>query len=784
MEPSAARFAALAIMLVQVNLGPALAAQRRVESERRLLWPLQIPGVLLSSFGEYRYDHLHAGIDISTQGATGYKVIAAEAGEIYRLKVEWRGYGRAIYLRHPGGRISVYGHLERYEDQALGLERRVARRQADAGTRYPGDIYLDPPLPVRRGQVIAYSGESGVGLPHLHFEVRERDDEPIDPFAAGLAPPEDRRPPILESLDVTAGGRETFVDGVQREKVYPLSRHEGIYVAAGPIRVNGPFLIAVQGYDPAGAGGRAGIHSIEVRIDGRPAYRLMLHSFRFDQYPLSGLIYDHRRSHLGPATFTYRLYRLPGNDLADGTAEPLQGSRQIHPGSLDLDPGIHRIEITASDEAGNLSRARACVLVARPEAPSILPTEPGRSAALVRFALDGGRAAQDTDDGAAAASDRGAAEGDPSCPVPPRAVESEVWSGGRFSPAACRIDQGICDLSEASGRAGPVGLRIREIRGGVPGPWSIALFERSGEAFALRDAPRVEAWPGSLDVVLTLPPAPAPTLMLASPHGGVAERFVYRDDLRWVAALDYQRAESPDLWIVSSEAPGKPLSRLDLNVRYAVPGGTTAVRGPGYSVDVPEGGRFYPGPLLARSGEIHEVPGLKAMEKAIELLPEGEALNAPATLKFDTGAAAGQSRALGIYRWDGVSESWIYEGGDPDPARGSISLKFRRYGRFALLLDESPPVITEVIPANGSRGLPQRPAIEARVQEIGMGLNYDGVAFVLDGSPLESEFDPDRGLSKVLDPPVLSPGRHVLVVLATDRAGNSSAPHTVAFDVR
>src|SRR4029077_5827705 len=105
-----------------------------------LRWPMERPAAVLSSFGEYRYDHLHAGIDISTGGGTGLKVLAAAAGEVFRLKVEWRGYGRALYLRHPGGRVTVYGHLERYEDGILGLERLVARRQALAGTRYPGDI--------------------------------------------------------------------------------------------------------------------------------------------------------------------------------------------------------------------------------------------------------------------------------------------------------------------------------------------------------------------------------------------------------------------------------------------------------------------------------------------------------------------------------------------------------------------------------------------------------------------------------------------------------------------
>src|SRR3989454_813777 len=208
-----------------------------------LRWPLQIPGEILSSFGEYRYDHLHAGIDISTAGDTGYKVLAAASGVVFRLKVEWRGYGRALDLR-------------------------------DAG------------------------------------------DAPVDPFEAGLPRPADRRPPVPESLTVTAASASTFIDGDAREVVYPIRREDGgLSTTAIPVKVNGPFLAALAAYDPAGNAGRAGIGSIEVRVDGEVRYRLSLRSFRFDQYPQSGLVFDHRFSRLAPAAFSYRLFRLPGNDF-------------------------------------------------------------------------------------------------------------------------------------------------------------------------------------------------------------------------------------------------------------------------------------------------------------------------------------------------------------------------------------------------------------------------------------------------------------------------------------
>ncbi|HEU4403335.1 MAG TPA: M23 family metallopeptidase, partial [Candidatus Polarisedimenticolia bacterium] len=338
---------------------PSAAAGVAAPTSRALLWPLEVPGALLSSFAEYRYDHLHAGIDISTGGRTGYKVRAAATGVIYRLKVEWRGYGRALYLRHPDGRVSVYGHLERYEEAVLHLERRVARRQSEAKTRYPGDIYLDPPIAVRRGQVIAFSGESGVGLPHLHFEVRDHDDAPIDPFAAGLRPPADRVRPVLESLTVTAASPQAFVDGVWRERTYPLTGRGGIETTADPVRIRGPFVASLSTYDPAGNGGRSGVGAVEMSIDGRMRYRFAPRSFRFDQYPESGLVFDHRGSRLGPAHFSYRLVRLPGNELAGGDL-PVDGERapEGYPGAIDLEPGPHLMEIVVGDAAGNTSRAR------------------------------------------------------------------------------------------------------------------------------------------------------------------------------------------------------------------------------------------------------------------------------------------------------------------------------------------------------------------------------------------------------------------------------------------
>ena len=76
--------------------------------------PLDIKLYLSGNFGELRTDHFHSGIDIKTQGVAGKKVYAAADGYISRIKIEASGYGKTLYLNHPGGYTTVYAHLDHF----------------------------------------------------------------------------------------------------------------------------------------------------------------------------------------------------------------------------------------------------------------------------------------------------------------------------------------------------------------------------------------------------------------------------------------------------------------------------------------------------------------------------------------------------------------------------------------------------------------------------------------------------------------------------------------------
>ena len=159
-----------------------------------LLSPVPGSPYRTSSFGEYRYTHFHGGVDYSTNGQEGYPVAAVADGKVSRIKREAGGYGRALYLDLKDGRTAVYGHLIRFS-RALGIEQRLKAECEKQGTSFPGDIFFDPPVEVRAGETVAYSGQLGIGSPHLHLEIR-RGDLLLDPFSQGVPLPEYSTPSI------------------------------------------------------------------------------------------------------------------------------------------------------------------------------------------------------------------------------------------------------------------------------------------------------------------------------------------------------------------------------------------------------------------------------------------------------------------------------------------------------------------------------------------------------------------------------------------------------------
>lgn len=268
-----------------------------------LNWPLNPFTYITSQFCEYRGARFHGGIDLSTFRKRGLKVYAVADGFIYRIKYSHAGLGRAIYIKHRNGLISVYGHLYRFENRNLKLEDLLAHLQKKKGRKYIGDYYLEKPIFVRRGQLIAYSGQSGAGPPHLHFELRRDEFSPVNPLP--LLPEVPSKPPVVTQILLIAADSKSHV--VFRRDWFvlrPKSWRRKVY-SGNSLPVSGCFRVALNAFEKCNTG-KCGIYSLKAFWDGKMVYSWKADGFNYRENYRAGLIY-----HLLFSGNSYFFYNIP-----------------------------------------------------------------------------------------------------------------------------------------------------------------------------------------------------------------------------------------------------------------------------------------------------------------------------------------------------------------------------------------------------------------------------------------------------------------------------------------
>ncbi|MCA8829837.1 M23 family metallopeptidase [Hymenobacter pini] len=322
------------------------------------LFPIK-PGqqnFLAGSMGELRPNHFHGGLDIKTDGRVDLPVYAAADGYISRMKQSSYGYGNVLYITHPNGLTTVYGHLNHFKGP---VAEELRRRQYEKQT-YELELFFKPDqFPVKRGEVVALSGNTGGSAgPHLHWEVRTAQDEQLNPLQWGGFPEiQDHVAPTLlafgvEALSIDARVQGKFGKSVFIPKAPPLPNGGG-YVWADTIAANGTVGLLMQGFDRFDqVWNKNGIQKVEVLVNGKPHYQHVIDAIPF---PEGSRQINRHLDYEWRATQGRQLEKLfvdDGNDLSMYTTGPGKGKLRVEPGQL------YTVEVRMSDSYGNLTPLR------------------------------------------------------------------------------------------------------------------------------------------------------------------------------------------------------------------------------------------------------------------------------------------------------------------------------------------------------------------------------------------------------------------------------------------
>jgi hypothetical protein len=741
--PAMIRKLFLAISLVAIVAELAIASNDYI-------WPMKLTPELTSKFCDYRAGHFHGGLDLRTGGRIGVPIYAISDGYVWRVVTSFRGYGKALYIKLKDDRIIVFGHLSNYFE---ALDGRIWAAQLK-DKKYGQDLYFtSSEFPVKKGQLIAYSGESGTGAPHLHFEMRSPLNNPINPLESGYSMT-DKIPPEFDYLAVRYYTSK-FNPGNPCEIEFLSATKNKIgkgYSIPDTIISNDNLALAVAGGDRIGGSGFFyGYYELRLLCDDSLLFQMKSDSLSYNTTRQLNYVRDLELIRLfarknktdNDLGIFYRLYVPPRSNqyfwpgLTDDSGIILPNDK---PGT------VRKITIEALDEAGNKSELR--FYLKTPDFPSItLPSySRNRDTVTVEF------------------------------PSPEMIKSAIVESRGNISQAYKPIKSSFTCRPMSDGGYNTT-LRLNTALG--DSEYRFIIFDSQKRCTPwtnFHDAAPDEGFKlvGSPQFLRVQFPSRNSSLQLEITTSG------QQLDLEMIP--DGPNVVKADIFDKSSSGPARFIIRagsaivFDTSlVLYGVaPGNACEIQSPDSTLTISfqENSAYYPAYVFPSKGVKTSTaagPGI-----VYNIQPDVFLADTPLKLSFDVAKLGIAGKMIGAYGYSSGTGGWNFIGkinGD------RLEANAFGLGKLALLEDNDPPKISSVSPSGISKT--RTPLISCTVGDRISGLALDsGLNMTIDGVwvPAEYDIDGSRFSYKVKSP--LKAGKHTVEIKALDNQGNSTTKVT------
>jgi len=254
------------------------------------------------------------GIDLKTQQVEGKVVVAADSGYVFRIAVQSGGYGHALYLRHPSGFVTVYGHLRQFAPPVEGWVREQQYRKKSF------EVDLNPTVKqfvFRKGEAIGISGNTGSsGGPHLHFEIRDKTASvPLNGLKYSF-PIKDLVKPKIDWLCIYPMDDSSTVNGLNKKLLLPVSMlGNNLYIKADNPLVSGNIGFGIVTYDLlSNSLNKCEPYSMSLFVDSILHFRTVMDSIPFSKTAFVASFIDYEEK-VRSGRVIQKLFADPNNDL-------------------------------------------------------------------------------------------------------------------------------------------------------------------------------------------------------------------------------------------------------------------------------------------------------------------------------------------------------------------------------------------------------------------------------------------------------------------------------------
>lgn len=696
---------------------PPLHAQTRpawLDEDVYYAWPTNASYYMSSSFGETRSAHFHAAMDIGTWGHEGYAVFATRDGIVDRISISPSGYGNVIYLRHNDGSASLYAHLKDFHPHIRHVVDSL--RLIDYSFRFDENL-ASHSIRFRQGEQIGWTGSTGVGPPHFHFELRSPDGHPFNPKLAGVKI-KDTIPPQFSSLAVEPLSPVSRING--SPSIYRSRPHrQRGKIDFGTIETEGEVGLAVNVFDQANASNNVhAVYGLKMYVNDQLYFYSRADSFSYAQsrqlfldrvYPL---LIQERRGY-------QRLYIREANTL------PFYRDTG-YTGRLDLPEGIHQIRIVAYDFYGNRTEAHLRMNVSPALPPNIqtgieFPDGYVRSRPVLdpfisgSSLLNGNKSAGD-------GNERPIANKPPALFYLPANKDSVFLSG----------------LSKMNR------LALKE----APFPLSVSGLPLSSEPL-----PENLIW--AKDWVHTglhqseKEKSEKLSIRALGSFWKEKKQHTTTDAFLPVDFSDRMLFKKGDnAWILHRISPDSPATLYHENMRV--------------SIHFPLHSFFEP-VTINLSGTYPE----------FSLSPDTEPFRRRATVRIKLDETMKELAGIGLYRVNPRNGRLSHVSSRVDVEKRELSGHLFSFGTYRIERDSIPPEISA--PGIQRWRHNNRPYAVVRVNDELSGIDPDTAVFIVNGQRGIAEYDPDKNLLRYHHPDFRPAARNEIVVQISDRAGNKTA---------